>query len=123
MATALDQMIALLELLPPEAAGHHRSAVAIHAIGEVLTGEANTRALPALQLALVNEIPFLHAQPTRPGNSTPVLLPRRALTQHVQRSLMDLFKGIGNAPGKSRPRPTGSSNARLVPLRAELGSS
>ena len=41
MATALDQMIALLELLSAEIAGHHRSAVAIDSMGEVLTGQAD----------------------------------------------------------------------------------
>tara|TARA_B100001175_G_C18984918_1_gene391617 strand:+ start:388 stop:516 length:129 start_codon:yes stop_codon:yes gene_type:complete len=41
VATALDQMIALLELLLAEIAGHHRSAVAVDSIGEVLTSQAD----------------------------------------------------------------------------------
>ena len=53
-------MIALLELLLAEIAGHHRSAVAIDSVGKVLTGQADARTLPDLELALVDEIPFLH---------------------------------------------------------------
>ena len=88
MAAAFDQVIALLELLLPEVAGHHRSAVSIHATGEVLAGEADARPLPVLQLTLINKIPFRHAQSTQcPGNSAPVLLPRREWMQHVQQSL------------------------------------
>ena len=45
MAAALDQVIALLELLLPEIAGHHRSGMGIHAIGEVLAGQADPGSL------------------------------------------------------------------------------
>ena len=61
MAAALDQMIALLELLLSEVAGHHCSAVAIHAIGEVLASQADSSSLPALQLSHIHKIPFLHS--------------------------------------------------------------
>ena len=54
-------MIALLELLLAEIAGRHRSAVAIDSVGEVLTGQADARTLPVLELALVDEIPFLRS--------------------------------------------------------------
>ena len=60
MAAALDQVIALLELLLPEVAGRHRSAVAIQAIGEVLASQADPGSLPVLQLPLIHKIPFLH---------------------------------------------------------------
>ena len=65
VAAAFDQVITLLELLLPEVAGHHRSAVSIHATGEVLAGEADACPLPVLQLTLINKIPFLHAQSTQ----------------------------------------------------------
>ena len=60
MAAALDQMIALLELLLPEVAGHHRPAVAIHAIGEVLTSQADPCSFPVLQLTCVDVFPIVH---------------------------------------------------------------
>ncbi len=122
MAATLDQVIALLQLLLPEVAGHHRSAVAIHAIGEVLTGEADARTLPVLQLSLVNEIPFLHARTTqRPSNSTSVLLPRRVWMQHVQRSLRDLFKGDGNAPKESsKTQACDCSAAKQVAAKSQV---
>ena len=63
MAAALDQMIALLELLLPEVAGHHRPAVAIHAIGEVLTSQADPCSFPVLQLSIIYKIPILHRLP------------------------------------------------------------
>ena len=49
MAATLGQVIALLELLLPEVAGHHRSAVGIHAMGEVLTSQADPSSLPNLR--------------------------------------------------------------------------
>ena len=60
MVTALNQVIALLKLLLPEVASHQRSAVAIHAIGEVLASQADSSSLPALQLSHIHKIPFLH---------------------------------------------------------------
>ena len=60
MAATLGQVIALLELLLPEIASHHRSAVSIHAICEVLASQADPGSLPVLQLPLIHEIPLLH---------------------------------------------------------------
>ena len=37
-----------------------RAAVLVNAISEVLAGHADSFALPALKLAFVDEIPFLH---------------------------------------------------------------
>ena len=56
----LFEMVPLLQLLPPEIAGNHGSAVAIDAVAEVLAGQANAASLSALKLTIVNEIPFLH---------------------------------------------------------------
>ena len=53
-------MLTLLKLLLSEVASHHRVAVLIDAIGEVLAGHADHSAFPSLQVALVNEIPILH---------------------------------------------------------------
>ena len=53
-------MFALSETLLPEVAGHHRSAVTIHPIGEVLTGETDPGPLPVLKLFCVDVVPFLH---------------------------------------------------------------
>ena len=44
MAAALDQVIPLLELLP-EIAGHHGSAMGIHAVGDVLADQADPGSL------------------------------------------------------------------------------
>ena len=63
MATTLGQVITLPELLLPEVAGHHRSAVGIHAIGEVLTSQADPGSFPVLQLPLIHKIPLLHRLP------------------------------------------------------------
>ena len=60
MATAFGQVIALLQLLLAEIAGHHRSAVAINAIGEVLTSQADPSSFPVLQLAFIDKTPILH---------------------------------------------------------------
>ena len=46
----------------PEVAGQQRVAVTIHAIGEVLARHADDATLPALQLALVEEMPLLRHQ-------------------------------------------------------------
>ena len=37
-------------------------AMLIDAVSEVLAGHADAASLPALQLSLVNKIPFLHSQ-------------------------------------------------------------
>jgi len=60
VAAALDQVIALLELLLTEIAGNHRSAVGIHAIGEVLASQADPGSLPVLQLPFIHKIPLVH---------------------------------------------------------------
>ncbi len=60
MATAFDQVIALLELLLPEVAGHHRAAVSIGAIGKVLARQTDPGSLPALKLFLIHKLPLLH---------------------------------------------------------------
>ena len=43
-------MLPLLKLLPPEVAPHHRVAVLVNAIGEVLAGHADHAAFPVLQV-------------------------------------------------------------------------
>ena len=53
-------MLTLLKLLLSEVASHHRVAVLIDAIGEVLAGHADHSAFPSLQVALVNEIPIFY---------------------------------------------------------------
>jgi hypothetical protein len=60
VAAALDQVIALLELLLTEIAGNHRSAVGIHAIGEVLASQSDPGSLPVLQIPFIHKIPLLH---------------------------------------------------------------
>ena len=60
MPATLEQMVSLLQLLLTEVASNHRSTASIHAVCEVLTGEADACPLPVLQLTLINEIPFLH---------------------------------------------------------------
>ena len=71
MSAALGQVIALLELLLPEVAGHHGSAVPIDPVSEVLAGEADPGSLPVAKLTIVNVIPFLHH---RLADSTIVLV-------------------------------------------------
>ena len=53
-------MLTLLQLLPPEVAAHHRVAVLVDAVNEVLAGHADHAAFPVLQVALIDEIPLLH---------------------------------------------------------------
>ena len=48
-------MFALLQLLLPEVAAHHRVAVLIDAIDEVLAGYANHSTFPVLQVAFVDK--------------------------------------------------------------------
>ena len=50
----------MLQLLLPEVAAHHRVAVLVDAVNEVLAGHADHAAFPVLQLALVDKIPLLH---------------------------------------------------------------
>ena len=56
-------MLALLQLLLPEVAAHHRVAVLVDAIDEVLAGHADHAALPVLQLAFIDVAPVLHNLP------------------------------------------------------------
>ena len=60
MAATLGQVITLLELLLSEIAGHHRSAVSIHAIGEVLASQTDPGSFPVLKLPLVDKLPLPH---------------------------------------------------------------
>ena len=52
-------MLPLLELLLSEVAAHHRVAVLVDAIGEVLAGHADHAAFPALQVAVIDGFPLL----------------------------------------------------------------
>ena len=56
-------MLTLLELLVSEVAAHHRVAVLIDAIDEVLAGHADHAAFPVLQVSIVDKIPLLHDPP------------------------------------------------------------
>ena len=49
-----------MELLLPEVANHHRVAMLIDAIGEVLARHADNATLPVLQVAVIDEIPLFH---------------------------------------------------------------
>ena len=53
-------MLPLLQLLLPEVTAHHRVAVLVDALGEVLAGHADHAAFPVLQDAVIDEIPLLH---------------------------------------------------------------
>ena len=79
---ALLQVLTLLQLLLPEVAAHHRVAVLVDAIGEVLAGHANDAAFPVLQVAVIDEIPLLHS-PLVVSTSVLVLVSYcRQLTRH-----------------------------------------
>ena len=54
------EVFSLLKLTSAEVAAKDRSTVLVNAISEVLAGHADAFALPALKLAFVDEIPFLH---------------------------------------------------------------
>ena len=54
-------MIALLKLLLPGVTAQKGVAVLVDAVAEVLTGHADAGPLPALELTVVNKVPFLHA--------------------------------------------------------------
>ena len=55
----LLQLLALLQLILPEDAAHHRAAMLIEAIDEVLVGHADTAAFPTLDVSLINAAPPL----------------------------------------------------------------
>ncbi len=48
VSAALREMVSLLKQLLPECAGHHRAAVSIYSVGEVLAGQADPGSLPVL---------------------------------------------------------------------------
>ena len=62
-------MLALLELLTLEFAAKDGTAVLVHPIDEVLTGEADAVALPVLQLLVVDVAPFLQSKDARSTNT------------------------------------------------------
>ena len=49
-----------MQLTSAEVAAKEGAAVLVDAMSEVLAGHADAFALPALKLAFVDEIPFLH---------------------------------------------------------------
>ena len=53
-------MLSLLQLLLPVVAAHHRVAVLLNAIGEVLASHTDHSAFPVLQVAVIEKIPLLH---------------------------------------------------------------
>jgi len=57
----LLEVVALLELLLSGVAPQKGVAMLVDPVAEVLTGHADAGSLPALELAVVNKIPFLHA--------------------------------------------------------------
>ena len=57
---SLLQVLPLLQLLLPEIAAHHRVAVLVDSVGEVLAGHADHATLPVLQVTVIDEIPLLH---------------------------------------------------------------
>ena len=58
--TPLEQMLALLKLLPPKVASKQGPAVLVNAISEVLAGDADLLSLPVLELPFVDVVPLLH---------------------------------------------------------------
>ena len=51
----------MLQLPLPSVASDKGVAVLVDAVAEVLTGHANAGSLPALELAVIDKVPFLHA--------------------------------------------------------------
>ena len=54
-----------MQLLLPEVAAHHRVAVLVDAIDEVLPSHADHAALPVLQLAFIDAAPLLRNLPSQ----------------------------------------------------------
>ena len=77
---SLLEVLTLLQLFLSEVAAHHRVAVLVDAVGEVLAGHADHATYLVLQLSIVDEIPLLHDF----LGSTSVLLRVRGLWQRVQ---------------------------------------
>ena len=82
-------MFPLVELLSADVATQKSAAMLINSIGEVLTGHADTGPLPALQLLLIDEAPFLHAPKS---NGTIVLSKRFGVVARVVRSGRELVE-------------------------------
>ena len=55
----LHQLLALLQLILPEVAAHHRAAMLIEAIDEALVGHADATAFPTLDVSLIDSAPPL----------------------------------------------------------------
>ena len=53
-------MLILAELLRSEVAAHHRVAVLVEAISEVLAGHADHAPFPVLKIAFVDVVSLLH---------------------------------------------------------------
>tara|TARA_B100000674_G_scaffold89793_1_gene62349 strand:- start:238 stop:492 length:255 start_codon:yes stop_codon:yes gene_type:complete len=53
-------VVALLELLLSGVATQKGVVVLVYAVAKVLTSHADAGSLPALELAVVNKVPFLH---------------------------------------------------------------
>ena len=104
LAAALGEMFTLPKLLPPEIAGHHRSAMGIHAVGEVLAGQADAGTFPVLQLPLIHKIPLLHGAAHPIQNSTSVLLQNGVVVQHPcdrnhrERTVMEALRNPSSNP-------------------------
>ena len=60
MSAALREMVSLLEQLLSERASHHRAAVSIYSVAEVLAGQADPGSLPVLELPFVDVVPLVH---------------------------------------------------------------
>ncbi len=63
LVASLGEVSTLLQLLSLQVARHQSATLSIHSIDEVLTSHANTGALPAAELLLINESPVLQASP------------------------------------------------------------
>ena len=60
MLTSLEQVFSLLQQTASEVAGNKSSTVLVYAVGEVLAGDADLTTRPALELVVIDVIPFLH---------------------------------------------------------------
>ena len=56
-------MIALLKLLLSGVTAEKGVAMLVDPVAEVLTGHADAGSLPALELAVIDKVPFLHKYP------------------------------------------------------------
>ena len=60
MLTSLEQVLSLLQQTASEVAGNKGSTVLVYPVGEVLAGDADLTTLPALELVVIDVIPFFH---------------------------------------------------------------